>query len=301
MRAVLVILVAVFVAGCAKPKIDSNIYPPPRTVVIDDFPDMRHTATIGPLTLVWPHNIFSNYTNHFFAPKKASANTSDWTSAYQPEVPNYGGFDSAAVAAAPTTSVASGVAAGAVAGLIQGFAENTQRRAADFPNLVTQAMPNVDMRVEFKNALKKSLTDRGIEVRFASETREHFPRLRWPAIDPNGRQVQPGNLLSSPPVEADLLVQVAPIAVYSASGPLNAYTRKVTVGLALFDGRTRAFLGWQAFKYESSDRTYEYTTYDGMVSDIEKASPALLSALMSLVPDVASAIAGKGVNREGNR
>jgi hypothetical protein len=61
----------------------------------------------------------------------------------------------------------------------------------------------------------------------------------------------------------------------------------------MYNGRTRQFIGWQAFEFKPSDRAFTYLTYDSMVSEVDKAAQALRSALLSLVPQVVRTISGE--------
>ena len=117
-----------------------------------------------------------------------------------------------------------------------------------------------------------------------------MPRLRWPALDKDGKAWEAGPLANSPAIDVDIVAQVVPMAVYASPGPLNNYNSVVGIGLALYEGRTRKFIGWQAFPSEQNKLWY--ARYDALVGDIKNAAPAQRAALMSLVEPVSDAISG---------
>jgi hypothetical protein len=294
--ALICLLGVLAVAGCATPKIEAARVGAPKSVVIEDFPNLNTVATIQVVTTNWPAPYFSQRFDGFFL--------ADGKTPAVPGLPNYTEQANQIVMnqilASPRpvgvgSAAAMGAAGGLVAGVIQASAEDTQRRAAEFPGLVRKKIPH-DLREEVMRALVEALRNEGIQVRIAGETRNLPPRVRWPATDPKGEPIAPGPFAASPPVDADLLVQISPIALYAAPGPLNSYSPKVGIGLALFDGRTRQFLGWQAFPFVWPDSRFSYNTYDGLVADLDNAGPALRTALLSLVPQVVNVIAGKAAS-----
>lgn len=288
------LLALLLAAGCATPKIDAAKFAAPRSVVIDDIPDMNLAATIRIVTLNWPKEYFSARYDSFFLLNGAGAKPA--AIADNSEQINQIVTNQIVNSPRPVSvgrAGAMGAVGGAVGGLIQGIAEETEKKAGEFPGLLRKTMPGADLRADFKRALRQSLEAKGITVRIAGETRNLPPRLHWPAKDEKGETLATGALADSPAVDADLLVQVVPIAVYASPGPLNSYSRTVGVGLAMFNGRTRQFIGWQAFRFQA-DGSLTYSRYDSLVADIERAGPALHGALLSLVPQVAEVIGGKG-------
>lgn len=286
----------VLFSGCAAPKIDSQKFSPPKTVVIDDFPDINTVATIGIIITRWPAYYFSPTVDGLFTIPGATPNQTD----YNP-VPGVassivtGAITGNQIAAAQHSNqtngtIAGGIVGGIVGGIIEANAAETQRRAAAFPSLVRDAMPEVDFHADILNALRNSLEEKGIHVTIASESRNHPPRLRWPAYNEKGELLAAFTNIETPPVDADLLVQISPVALYAAPGPLNNYNGRVGIALALYNGRTREFIGWQAFEYE--DFKLWYATYNSLVADINHSAPALHDALLALVPAVSRAIAG---------
>jgi hypothetical protein len=203
------------------------------------------------------------------------------------------GSPHASVGTAAMQGALSGAVSGIVEGKFQSTAEDTRKKAAQFPDLARKAMLG-DLRRDLLAALRSALEARGVQVRIADQTRHSPLRLYWPVNSDTGgpQPLPPGQFKDSPPVAADLLVQVAPVAFYGAIGPMQSYQRKVGIAVALFDGRTRRFLGWQAFPFSAGDGHFEYLKYDSLVEDIDHAAPALTAALLSLVPQVAAVIGG---------
>jgi len=282
------------IAGCATPKIDAGQYVPPKTVVIADFPDIHPVATIGVYVANWPEVYFSERFDGFYAVNGISppqAAIADNAQQINQVVTNQ------IVSSPQPVSIGQAAAIGAIGGLmgamIQASAEETQKKAANFPELVRKALPGTDLRADLLKAVQDGLESQGVRVRISGDSR-HLPlRLRWPANPQRGENLPKGMLLDSSPVDADLLVQIAPIAFYAAPGPLNNYSRVVGITVALFHGRTRQFIGWQAFPFRGGDGDFSYMRYDSLVEDVGRAAPALRYALMSLVPQVVDAISGR--------
>lgn len=85
------------------------------------------------------------------------------------------------------------------------------------------------------------------------------PRLRW-TNDLDAGMYPYAADRNAPTVDADLLVQVSPAAFWYAPGPLNNFRRSVSIGVAVFNGRTKEFLGKQDFVYSTSAFRGEYNT-----------------------------------------
>lgn len=284
----------VMLTGCATPQINTNQFAPPKSVVIADFPDMQMAATIEVLPIRWPDYYFNQKTDHFFiiAGKEETYTAVADSSGQMNQLINQ------QIANAPRPmSVGQAAAAGAVAGLVGGIiqmsAAATQKKAAEFPGLVSKILPNVDMRLDLLKALREGLEAKQIQVKIASETRNLPPRMFWPAKNEKGEPFAVGPLANSPPMDADLLVQLAPIAVYAAPGPLNSYVRSAGICIALFNARTREFLGWQAVYFNGPNERFSYSTYTGLVADLNLAAPALHQAFLSLVPEVVRIISAE--------
>lgn len=255
---------------------------------------MQHLATIRSVINNWPAQYFAPGYDGFYVFKDVSAD--------QPTVADNSATANQVVSNQIINSprpislgqaAAAGAIGGLVGGLIQASAEETQKRSAEFPSLLKKSMPNLDMRQELIAALKSSLEAKGVSVRLANESHNLPLRLHWAAKNEKGEPLPTGSLVNSPAVDADVLVQIAPIAVYAAPGPLNPYTRRIGIAIAMFDGRTRQFLGWQAFPFKPEDSRFEYRTYNGLIEDLPAAGPALREGLMSLVARVSAAISGK--------
>jgi len=293
--AAICLLPLLLVTACAKPKIESASIGRPKTVVILDFPDPRPAATISVVTPNWPESYFSGRFDRFYLVEKAA------------QAQNLGlnaTVTGAVVGASTGGSVAKsthgnvgqstfrGAAVGGVVGGIIGLgADATEREAEAFPSLFSKAMPQVDMHKDLLNGIKAALEAKGIRVTIAGNTRETPPRLYWPAKPPRGENLSTGSLDEHPAVDADILVQLAPLAIYAAPGPLNNYNSKVGIAVAIYHGRRREFIGWQAIV--SKENELWYASYDSLVADIQKAAPAQYRALLSLVPQVVNLVSGE--------
>jgi hypothetical protein len=166
-----------------------------------------------------------------------------------------------------------------------GAGEETNRRAeAEFEAAINRRFPDLDMRRDLMEALRVALERRGVTVSMAAPTLQRAPRMLWPATDKEGRAYSVA-AEPFPPVDADLLLQVSPIAVYNAPGALNAYAANVSVTLALYEGRTKRFLGRQNVWFKAGSPS-QYHRYESLVKDIDTAIPELRRALLSLVPDI---------------
>jgi hypothetical protein len=287
------LVTAALLGGCATPTIDRTQLTRPKTVAIVDFPDAKPAAIIGLINARWPQAFFLGSADPYFIPAGGQFSAP----AVEGQVVVAGVAGAVAgrqVARANHTSKAGGTLAGAgvglaVGALIDAGARETQKKAEGYPAAVQRAMPGVDIRTEVLGALYQSLQAKGITVTLLEDSRNLAPRLRWPATQ-DGKPIEAGELADSPPVDADIVAQVVPLVVYASPGPLNNYNSVVGIGLALYEGRTRKFLGWQAF--QSDQNKLWYARYDSLVADIGQAAPAQHVALMSLIPQVADAISG---------
>lgn len=263
-------LSALLLAGCAtKPTIEPAKLAKPKSVVIADIPDIRPAAIIQPVLISWPQDYFSHFFDSFF----------DYGQEIKPAWQNPG--------VTPYNQ-------NLTAGVIEAGAASTERKAVEFPSLVRSKLPGVDFRADFMRDVRQGLEAKGMQVKVLSDSRTRPVRLRWPApVEREFRSSPPGSgeFANTPPVDADLLVQVAPVAIYSSPGPLNSYSIHSGVAVAIYNGRTKEFLGWQAIPYEGNLGN-SYPTYDGLVADIDRAAPALHKAFMSLVPQVVQVISG---------
>jgi hypothetical protein len=294
-------LLALLLGGCiAQPVIDPKGFAPPRSVVIVDVPRLHAAATVG-VTVPWAPGPkwfhFSERADYYFLAGSSQG----------PQRVDYAqGINEQAMQQVlnspkpmPMGQVAGAAFAGAAVGaIIQASADETFRKSQTFAADIVKIHPDFDLRADFMDALVKALKSNSLDVTLSPDTSGRAPRLRWPASETTkeGTNVlSPGSADSFPAVDADLLVQVSPLAFYNAPGPLNAYRRNVSVGIALYDGRTKQFLGRQTVWFVSPDARFEFSSYDSLVAALPAAAPALRQALLSLVPDVADIIAGKPV------
>jgi len=276
--------VLLLASGCVRHRIDVARFGVPRTVVIEDIPDARVGALIGNYNTYEPTFHFSAKADYFYtlpSPAEAPA-VKDHTSQVA---------SSAATSAPPSAGVAGTVAAGAIAGgvgaLIQGMAEDTQKRAMGFHAAVLARYPAFDLRRDLQAALRAALEARGVAVTISPRGRRRAPRLRWPAASPGGEPLETGPDEGLPPEDADLFLQVSPVVFFEAPGPLNDYTRDVSIGVVVYAARTKEFLGMQVFRFNPPGfATPRYSTYDDLVADLDTAGLALREALLTLVPEI---------------
>jgi hypothetical protein len=259
-------------AGCVTPPtINTSGFARPKSVALVDIPPLKERPRIGVLV---------PFLGFHFGPAGDSF------------------FD--AVRAAPgddfvTKSSASSAPVGLIPALISASAAETEQKSEGFHDEVLRRFPGFDLRKDFMTALQSSLEASGLSVNLLTDGRKSPPYLRWPAAAATGQVYRSDSIDSSPPVDADVLVQVSPIAFYNAPGPLNLYRRNVSVGVALYNGRTKQFIGGQVFKFSTSDNNFHYMKYDTLVEDLPNAAPALRQALLSLVPKITDVVNGRPV------
>ena len=296
-------LLALALVGCvAQPTIDPKGFAPPKSAVILDVPKLHAAATVG-VTVPWAPGPkwfhFSERADYYFLAGSPQGPTLPDHQAQVAEMTNMQLNNRPQPM--PMGQIAGTAFASALVGaMIQSSADETFRKSQTFYAEILKSHPAFDLRADFMNALVAALKAHGIEVTLSLDTSSSAPRLRWPATETtaDGPNVLSSGDASQPAsVDADLLVQVSPLAFYNAPGPLNSYRRNVSVGVALYNGRTRQFLGRQTVWFVSPDARFEYSTYDALVGDLPRAAPALRQALLSLAPDVASIVAGKPVAR----
>jgi len=288
------LVVAALLSGCATPTIDRTQYARPKTVAIADFPDAKPAAIIGFLNSRWPQIFFMGSADPYFIPAGGQFGLPA-VEGQAVMATAVGALAGRQAASAAGSSKAHGTAGGAAAGLLVGAlidsgAEATQKKAERYPEVVQTAMPGLDIRADVLAALRSSLEAKGIAVSMLADSRNLPPRLRWRAASADGKPIEAGPLADTPPVDVDIVAQIVPMEVYVSPGPLNNYNSVVGIGVALYEGRTRKFLGWQAFQSEQNQLWY--SRYDSLVDDIKNAAPAQHAALMSLIPQVSDAIGG---------
>lgn len=257
-------LSVVLIAGCAThPKISNSKVAGKKTLTIVQTPELKNLAVIGA-------GVAPYFDYHF-------SSRSDFA------------FDTAIDPPSPQNSVGAGL----VVGVIESSAASTQEKAKAFDSLVRQQLPELNLQDSFVRGLMKNLEARQRSVRLASE---RSTVLMWPASDETGTLYRTGSLAGAPPVETDLLVQISPIAIWTAINALHPYKMNVSVGIAVFNGRTKEFLGRQTIVLGSPKKDLAYGTYNQLVQDLRTAEPALKAELLSLVPKVADVIVGAQAN-----
>ena len=293
MRRLLLTVLPLLLAACGSaPTIKTDKFARPQTVAIVEAPAMRNAALITTATFV-PTFHFSPTADYFFLHDPSK------TMAGEPFPTGQGGMEAAtAVSVAAFTKTApfgngnTGAQVGAaflVGALIDANAADTQKKAANFSEEVAKQLPNLDLRSEFSSALQQALTAKGIRTVVIKDSVNAPVRLRWPAagVDANQNPIATTDL---PAVDADLLVQYSPLAIYMAPGPLNNYRVRATVGIALYNGRTKEYLGHQTFQFDPKAWENEYATFAQLALEIGKVVSAERAGLLSLVPEIANVI-----------
>ena len=293
MRRLLFIVLPLLLTACGSaPTIKTDKFARPRTVAVVEAPAMRNAALITAATFV-PTFHFSPTADYFFLldPTK--------TMAGDPFPTGQGGVEAAtAVSVAAFTKTApfgngnTGAQVGTaflVGALIDANAADTQKKAANFSEEVAKQQPKLDLRSEFSSALQHALNAKGIRTVVIKDSVNAPVRLRWPAAGVDAKQ-NPIATTDLPAVDADLLVQYSPLAIYIAPGPLNNYRVRATVGIALYNGRTKEYLGHQTFQFNPKAWENEYTTFAQLALEIGKVVSAERAGLLSLVPEIANVI-----------
>lgn len=277
-RWVLALCTVAALSACGTPPtINTTAFAAPKRVIIQDIPDLKFVADIGvivPTAPTFPGFHFSSSGDHYFVETDPNAVPAD---VQRLSDPLYG-------------SVTKN---DAIYSMAYASANRTQAKAQGFDAQVHLRQPQLNLRTEFLGALRKSLEAQGIAVSFSPDGRTVMPRVRWRAADAQGNVYPLSALASTPAVDADLLVQVSPIAFYNAPGPLNAYRRNVSVAVVLFDGHTRQFIGRQTLGFSSFDTRYTYMKYDTLFAQADEAAPGLRDALLSLIPQITDLINAK--------
>ena len=281
-------------SGCVtRPTIDANKFSSPKSVAIVNIPKMNVPAIVGvivPHAPGFPQFHFSDRADQYFAAGIAKA---------EPKPDHVGGVTTTAASHLATMSPAPSVgmiggtmlASGVIGAIIQSSAEETWKKSQNFSAEILKLFPTYDLQADFMTALTSALKQRGVAVTVVDGEQDRAPRLWWPAVDSDGN-AYPTSAKDFPAVDTDLLVQVSPIAFYNSPGQLNSYGRNVTVGVAVYDGRTKRFIGRETVSFSGDGAWLSYSQYDGLVADLNNAAPALRSALISLAPKVADLVTG---------
>lgn len=278
--------------GCAAPTpvIDATRYARPTSVVIVEPPPLRNLALVGvhvvPNAIAYPRHFSPQY-DYYFRTTGLPGNTPLHASASSPE------SIQAVVQSTPGgQSVLGGAVGGAIGGALLGAERDSAIKAMRYDTEIRLRVPEFDLRREITYALAARLGERGVKVTVIQADGATGPRLRWPAKGIEGfAQVAPGN---PEPVDADLLIQVSPIAHWFAPGVLNNFQRTGNIGVVIYNGRTKEFLGAQAFYYNSPAFQQQYARYETLVADSRTASQALQDGMLTLVPEIVDAVVGAG-------
>jgi hypothetical protein len=281
-------------SGCmgTGPVVDKTRIAPPKSVAIVEPPRMRNAAAIG---------IFSDWNAQpdHFSPAYDKYFALDGVPPAGPDsLPDYarqvGEQHLQQAALQPAPSVGMAAAGGAVAGLmgaaIQASAEDTMKKAAQFDKEVTARVPGYDLRADLVQALAASMRERGVAVTIVKDSAGTGtgPRLRWPVSQFPGKAVAAAQ--DFPAVDADLLLQLSPVAIWNAPGPMNNFRRAVSIAVVIYNGRTKEYLGTQAFWFNNPAWQHEYTRYETLVADSPAAAATMREAVLSLVPQIVDAV-----------
>lgn len=280
------LLPLLLVACTTPPRIHNEKYSVPKTVALVEAPAMRNAAVIGPYYLDMHYMPVSDYFFLFSNGKPGG-------------VPSTGeAGTNAALAQVNTPGVSgAGLVGGFVAGaIIDGMAASTQAKAEGLHARVAGRMPELDLRTEFTSALREALAAKGIATSLLKDSTDSPVRLRWSVgdtkLETNALRIDSRNL---PAVDADLLVQYSPMAFYYAPGAMNNYRIRASVGVAIYNGRTKEYYGRQSFEFSPKAWENEYTTYSALESDIEHVVPNVRAALLSQVQKICDIISKTGV------
>lgn len=258
MRFISLFVVLSFLTGCAvtQPTIDSPKVAKATTVVIEDIPELNVGASVSILLTRRVETYFSGKMDYLYTSPQIDA------------LPPAGIELQSAMAVAGAGN------------------EHPKYFREDFERIVGKQ----ELKSEFFGELTNQLRARGVDVRIDTSTRELAPRARW-AFNPNdsSREVTPRQK-NSEVADADLLIQVAPIAAYVAIGRLSNFRIEAGVAVIVYDARTKEFLGWQAFRAPDSPAKYEYSTMKELKASLPESWPIMRKALLDLVPQVVAAV-----------
>ncbi|UMR29588.1 hypothetical protein MJ904_21420 [Massilia sp. MB5] len=290
-KPILFLTTSFLLAGCgAPPKIHTQKFSAPKTIAIVDTSEMKNIAMVGLFIAGGRH--FTSEIDAFFV----AGSTGDTKSSAAPPaivddiLANHNLQSSLAPRQSVGSAMASGAAAGAIGGMIQGAADETFKKSQNYHQEVLKRVPGLSLKSELMKSLRTEFEAKGIQTSIVANSDSLAPRLRWPAREADGQvwQAAPNDHL--PVVNADILMQISPIAVWYAPGQLNNYRRGVGIGVALYDGRTKQFLGQQTFSFSASAWQDEYTRYDSLVEAGPVAAGQMREALLSLVPQIVAVV-----------
>lgn len=264
MRRLLALVSAFLLTGCiTHPKLDTGKFERPTSVAIVKPPPSRYAALISEQVFLPGLHFTPN--GDFFFDAKGGVNKDG---AVMP-VPFGGG--------------------GVVGAIIESHSASVQNKAQEFHANVMKQYPGMDLAGELTEALRGALAARGVKTSIVTDSVDTPPRLRWsaPGLDPLQFPVAASD---KPAVDADLLLQLSPVVLYAAPGPLNNYRVVASVGVALYNGRTRQYLGMETFRFNPQAWRNEFSTYDGVAKSLATVVPAMREGLLSLAPTIADVV-----------
>lgn len=277
--------------GCyTPPKIHTQDFSAPKTIAIVEPAEMKNIAMVGVFGVTGRHFV-SALDSCFIVGPEAGAKSPAQPLAVGEQI-QASQLQRAALAPAQSigASAVSGAAAGAMAGLIQGAADDTFKKSQNYHEELLKRVPGLSLKTDLVKSLRAAFEAKGIQTSVVVDSNRAAPRLRWPARDTDG-EVYPADANEHlPAVDADILMQISPIALWNAPGQLNNYRRMVGIGVALYNGRTKKFLGTQTFVFNSTAWQDEYARFESLVAAGPVATNQMRDALLSLVPQIVSVV-----------
>jgi hypothetical protein len=154
----------------------------------------------------------------------------------------------------------------------------SQSKAAGFDAFVKQQLPDLDLGKELVDKLSQELRHQGyrVEVFVPQIGKEGVVQL---ASSEAILKTKPDDL------SVDAVLILAPVTAYQAPGPLNAYTRHVTLDFSLIEVASKKVLierGFLYHKHFSDD--YSFNTYGTLTDSLPKSVDGLRKALLDFVP-----------------
>ncbi|KXF82028.1 hypothetical protein [Enterovibrio coralii] len=288
MKKTAVIASLVTLAGCASvPVIDTSKITNVKSVTIVDIPEVRTHALVGQLPNTYGIVHFSDDLAAFYDTGKAQQtlnaqplDTDLATAVVDNQLLNSPGM-------APVEAGVTGAAGAMTASLINAMGGKANEKAANFNALFADKNPDLNIRKDFLNSLTDALEQRGVEVYLATDQSHKIPYFRWDAPKGKGESFQQRFPADLPTVDTDILLQVSPIILFNAQTALNAYAKITSVGVAVYNGRTKEFFGYQ--EIATVDGVFDYHHYDKLVEDLHIVGPEIHQQLLSLAPVIAAA------------
>ncbi len=288
--AIFFICLPLLTACYTPPRIHTQDFAAPKTVAIVAPPEMKNMAIVDVFSVSGRH--FAGELDSCFV---VGAEADTQVPGLPPKIDdqfqaNYIQQSTLAPRQSIGSAAAGGAVAGAMAGLIQGAADDTFKRSQSYHQELLKRVPQLSLRTDLMAALRTSFEAKGIQTSVIADSDKVAPRLRWPARDTDGQIYQASSNDHLPAVDADILVQISPIAVWNAPGQLNNYHRTVGIGVALYNGRNRQFLGQQTFVFNATPWQDEYARFDSLLEAGPIAANQMRQALLSLVPQIVAVV-----------